>query len=119
MSVVNVEEKISLFREYWSPKVLGEMNDMYVKAAKLKGEFLWHAHDNEDEMFYVVKGRLVIRYRDMDNILGPGEFLIIPRGVEHMPVAEEEVHVLLIEPKETVNTGGVVSERTVEVLERI
>ena len=119
MGVVNVEEKLSLFRDYWSPKVLGEMNDMYVKAAKLKGEFLWHAHDNEDEMFYVVEGRLVIRYRDVDNILSPGEFLIIPRGVEHMPVAEEEVHVLLIEPRETVNTGGVVSERTATVLERI
>ena len=117
--VVNVEEKLSLFSEFWSPRIIGELNDMYIKAAKLKGEFLWHAHDNEDEMFYVVKGRLVIRYRDTDNILSPGEFLIIPRGVEHMPVAEEEVHVLLIEPKATVNTGGVVSERTVEVLERI
>ncbi len=117
--VVNVEEQLSLFSEFWSPRIIGEMNNMYVKAAKLKGEFIWHAHDDEDEMFYVVKGRLVIRYRDMDNILGPGEFLIIPRGVEHLPVAEEEVHVLLIEPKATVNTGGVVSARTIEALERI
>lgn len=119
MSVVNLEEKFAKFSEYWSPKVLGELNGSYIKAAKLKGEFLWHTHAHEDEMFFVVKGRLVIRYRDADHVLNPGEFLIIPRGTEHMPVAAEEVHVLLIEPVSTVNTGGVVSERTVDVLERI
>ena len=119
MSVINVEQKLSLFADFWNPRILGEMNGQYIKAVKLKGEFIWHAHANEDELFFVVKGRLVIRYRDKDNVLTPGEFLIIPRGVEHLPVAKDEVHVLLIEPKETVNTGGVVSERTVEALEHI
>ncbi len=119
MGVVNVEEKLSLFSEYWNPKIVGELNGSYIKAVKLKGEFLWHAHENEDEMFFVVKGTLTIRYRSSDNILEPGEFLIIPRGTEHMPVAEEEVHVLLIEPKSTVNTGSIASERTHKELESI
>jgi mannose-6-phosphate isomerase-like protein (cupin superfamily) len=116
---VNVAEKMGLIGEYWSPKVLGEFNDAYVKAAKLKGEFLWHLHEAEDEMFYVVKGKLVIRLRDGDAALSEGEFIVIPRGVEHMPVAEEEVHVLLIEAKTTVNTGNIRNERTKEKLDRI
>lgn len=119
MGVINVEEKLSLFADCWNPRIIGEMNGQHIKAAKLKGEFIWHAHEHEDEMFFVLKGRLVIRYRDGDNVLEPGEFLIIPRGVEHLPVAEDEVHVLLIEPAGTVNTGGVVSERTVAHLEHI
>lgn len=119
MAVVNIEEKFALIDEYWSPRILGELNGSYIKAAKLKGEFLWHTHADEDEMFFVVSGRLVIRYRDTDNVLGPGEFLIIPRGTEHMPVAKEEAHVLLIEPRDTVNTGDVVCERTIETMERI
>jgi mannose-6-phosphate isomerase-like protein (cupin superfamily) len=121
MAVVNPEDKFAMFSEYWSPRIVGELNESYIKAVKLKGEFLWHTHESEDEMFFVVKGRLVIRYRDVDNIISPGEFLIIPRGTEHMPVAEEEVHALLIEPKSTVNTGDVVCERTAdaEAAERI
>lgn len=119
MNKVNVSEKLSLFHEYWSPKIIGEVNESYVKVAKFKGEFLWHTHDNEDEMFYVVKGQLIIKFRDKDIILNPGEFLIVPKGVEHMPVAEEEVEVMLIETKSTLNTGDVKSEKTVENLERI
>lgn len=110
---------MNLFNEYWSPKILDEVNGSYVKVAKLKGEFLWHIHENEDEMFYVLKGILIIKFRDKDVILNEGEFLIIPKGIEHMPVAEEEVHVMLIEPKTTLNTGDVRSERTVEKLEKI
>ncbi len=119
MEKVNIYEKLKLFNGYWSPKILGEVNESYVKAAKLKGEFLWHSHENEDEMFYVLKGILKIRFRDREVILKEGEFLIIPRGIEHMPVAEEEVHVMLIEPKATLNTGDVRNERTVEKLEKI
>ncbi len=114
MDKVNVTEKLSMFHEYWSPKIVGELNESHVKVVKLKGEFLWHKHDNEEEMFYVVKGRLVIHFRDKDVNLEEGEFLIIPRGIEHMPYAAEEVHVILIEPKTTRNTGDIVNERTVE-----
>jgi mannose-6-phosphate isomerase-like protein (cupin superfamily) len=110
---VNLAEKFGLFKEYWSPKIVGALNDSYVKVAKLKGEFLWHHHQSEDELFMVVKGKLLIKLRDQDISLREGEFGIIPRGVEHMPVAREEVHVVLIEPKTTVNTGNIQSERTV------
>lgn len=113
VEVVNLAAKFSLFNDYWSPKVVGELNDFHVKLVKVKGEFVWHHHDNEDEMFLVVKGRLTIRLRDRDIVLNEGEFTIIPRGVEHMPVAEEEAHVLLLEPKTTLNTGNVENERTV------
>lgn len=109
---VNFAEKFALFSDLWSPKVAAEIGDYYVKLARLKGEFLWHAHEAEDEMFLVVQGRLVIRLRDGDVELLPGEFLVIPRGVEHMPVADEEAQVVLFEPKTTVNTGVVESERT-------
>ncbi len=119
MDKVNIAEKMSLFAEHWSPKVIGELNDSYIKAAKLKGEFLWHKHDTEDEMFLVVKGRLILKFRDRDIELIDGEFIIVPRGVEHMPVAEEEVEIILIEKKSTVNTGDVVSERTKETQEWI
>ncbi len=112
MEKVNLANKFGLFQEYWSPKIAGELNDSYLKLAKLKGEFVWHHHEAEDELFLVVKGRLVIKLRDRDISLDEGEFVIIPRGVEHCPVAEEEVHVLLLEPKSTVNTGNVQSERT-------
>jgi mannose-6-phosphate isomerase-like protein (cupin superfamily) len=108
-----------VFQEYWSPRIVGEVNGSYVKLAKIKGEFLWHTHDHEDEMFLVVKGRLLLRLRDRDIILEEGEFFIVPRGVEHLPVAEEEVHIMLIEPKETLNTGNVKNERTVENLQRL
>ncbi len=119
METVNLADKFSLFQDYWSPKIVGELNDSHVKLAKLKGEFVWHHHDNEDELFLVVKGRLLIKLRDRDIWLDEGEFTIIPKGVEHLPVAEEEVHVLLLEPKSTLNTGNVQSERTVADLERI
>ncbi|MFI8714628.1 cupin domain-containing protein [Brevibacillus brevis] len=119
MEKVNVAEKFSLFHEYWSPKIAGEINDSYVKLVKLKGEFVWHQHENEDEMFFVVKGKLLIKFRDKDVWLNEGEFLIVPKGVEHMPVAEEEVHVLLLEPKTTLNTGDQVNEKTVTDLETI
>ncbi len=119
MEKVNVAEKFTLFHQYWNPKIAGEINDSYVKLAKLKGEFVWHQHENEDEMFFVVKGKLLIKFRDKDVWLNEGEFLIVPKGVEHMPVAEEEVHVLLLEPKTTLNTGDQVNEKTVTDLETI
>lgn len=119
MDVVNLKDKFSLFQEHWKPKVAGEINDTYVKLVKFKGEFLWHKHDVEDELFLVVKGRLTIKLRDRDLQLAEGEFVIIPRGVEHMPVAEEEVHVMLIEPKATLNTGDRQTDRTLPELERI
>ncbi len=113
-TVINLSEKFDLFNDHWHPRIVGELNDSHVKLAKLKGEFVWHHHDNEDEMFLVVKGALVIKLRDRDLHIGAGEFVIIPRGVEHLPVAAEEVHVLLLEPKSTLNTGNVRNERTVE-----
>jgi mannose-6-phosphate isomerase-like protein (cupin superfamily) len=111
---VNIADKFEQIDGYWQPRIAGELNDSYIKLAKLKGEFVWHHHENEDEMFLVVKGRLCIKLRDRDLWIEEGEFAIIPRGVEHKPVAEEEVHVMLLEPKTTVNTGNVQNERTVE-----
>lgn len=119
MDKVNLAEKFALFDDYWSPKIAGELNGQIVKLVKQKGEFVWHKHDQEDELFLVVKGRLRIRLRDRDVDLHEGEFFIVPRGIEHQPVAEEEVHVLLFEPASTLNTGNIRSEKTVEQLERI
>lgn len=119
MHVVDLKEKFSLFDEYWRPKIAGELNGQYVKLAKLKGEFVWHHHDDEDELFMVIKGALTIKLQDRDLTLNPGQFCIIPRGVEHLPVAEEECHVLLFEPKTVLNTGNVKSDRTLEDLEKI
>ena len=119
MEKVNLTDKFSLFQEYWSPKIVGELNDSHVKLAKLKGEFVWHHHEHEDELFLVVKGRLLIKLRDRDIWLHEGEFTIIPKGVEHLPIADEEVHVLLLEPKSTLNTGNVQNERTVSDLKQI
>ena len=113
MHAINIAQKFALIDEFWSPRIVGEINDSYVKLAKLKGEFVWHHHDDEDEMFLVVKGRLTIKLRDRDISLEEGEFAIIPKGVEHMPLAKDEVHVLLLEPKTTRNTGNVENERTV------
>ncbi len=110
---VNLAQKFSLFQEQWSPKIVGELNDSYVKLAKIKGEFVWHHHDQEDELFLVIKGRLLMKFRDREVWLDEGEFLIVPRGVEHMPVAEQECHIMLLEPKTTLNTGNVQNERTV------
>ncbi|HEX8983073.1 MAG TPA: cupin domain-containing protein [Ktedonobacterales bacterium] len=119
IEVVNLAQKFSMFSDHWSPKIAGELNDSHLKLVKVQGEFVWHQHENEDELFLIASGRLCIKLRDRDLWLGPGEFVIIPRGVEHCPVAEEETQVILLEPKTTVNTGDVVSERTVEALERI
>jgi mannose-6-phosphate isomerase-like protein (cupin superfamily) len=119
MEKVSLAHKFNLFQDYWSPKIVGELNDSYVKLVKLKGEFVWHHHEAEDELFLVVKGRLLIKLRDRDIWLERGEFVIIPRGVEHLPIAEKEAHVLLLEPKSTLNTGNVRSEKTVTDLERI
>jgi mannose-6-phosphate isomerase-like protein (cupin superfamily) len=119
MRTVNIAEKLSQFEETWSPRILGEVNDSYVKAVKLDGEFVWHHHQQEDEMFLVVKGLLRMKFRDREALVRPGEFLIVPHGVEHLPVAEEETHVLLFEPKTTLNTGNVTNERTVADLERL
>ncbi len=116
---VNLTEKFSLFNNHWEPKIVGELNEQYVKIAKLKGKFVWHHHENEDELFMVVKGSLIIKLRDADIKLKEGEFFIIPRGIEHMPVAEKEVHVLMFEPKGTVNTGNTESEKTINDLEII
>ena len=115
----NLSEKFGLFTEHWSPKIVGEVGDAYVKLVKFRGEFVWHKHDEEDEMFFVVKGEITIRLRDGDVRLGEGEFVIIPRGVEHKPVAEKEAHVLLFEPKTVLNTGDVVNEMTRPELERV
>lgn len=119
MKKVDIEKKFELFQEYWCPKILGEVNDHYVKIFKAKGELVWHDHKNEDEFFLVIKGQLKIRLRDQEITLNPGQFFIVPRGVEHLPYAEEETHVLLFEPKNVVNTGDVVSEQTVETPEWI
>lgn len=119
MEKVNLAQKLAQFKEHWNPKIVGEVNDCYVKVVKFKGEFVWHHHDQEDEMFLVVKGRFVMKLKDRDIQLEQGEFIIIPSGVEHMPVAEEEVEVVLIEPKTTLNTGNIKSERTVEVLQHV
>jgi mannose-6-phosphate isomerase-like protein (cupin superfamily) len=111
---VNLAEKFNLVQETWRPKIVGELNDAYMKVVKLKGEFVWHHHNTEDELFLVVKGRLVIKLRDGEIVLNEGEFVVIPRRVEHCPVAEEEVQVILLEPKTTLNTGDVQNERTVD-----
>lgn len=119
MRKLNLAEKFSLFEDYWNPKIVGDLNYSHIKVAKLKGEFVWHHHEHEDELFLVIKGRLVIRLRDGEINLGPGEFVVIPRGVDHLPIAEEEVQVVLIEPKATLNTGNVTNAKTVSTLERI
>ncbi len=119
MEKVNLLEKFKLVSDFWNPKIVGELNDSFVKVVKLKGEFVWHHHQQEDELFLVVKGSLLMRFRDRDVRIEEGEFLVVPRGVEHLPIAEEEVHVVLFEPKSTLNTGNLKNERTVAQLERI
>lgn len=116
---VNLSEKFSRIQEHWKPKIAGEVNEAYVKLVKLQGEFIWHHHEQEDELFLVVAGQLRMQLRDGELLLNPGEFVIIPRGVEHRPVAEQECQVVLLEPRSTLNTGNVSNERTVPVLERI
>ena len=119
MEKVNLAQKFSLFEDHWSPKTAGEIKDSYLKLVKFKGEFVWHHHEAEDELFLVVKGRFLVKLRDRDIWLEEGEFVIVPRGVEHKPIAEEEALVLLLEPKSTLNTGNVRDEKTVADVERI
>ena len=119
MEKINLGEKFKLFDDYWSPKIAAELNGQQVKLVKLKGEFVWHCHEVEDELFLVVMGRLLIRFRDREVWLGAGELIVIPAGVEHLPVAPEEAHVLLFEPASTLNTGDAGGERTVADLGRV
>jgi len=123
MEKVNLAQKFSLFSEHYSPKIVGEINDAYVKLVKLQGDFLWHHHEHEDELFFVVQGELRMKIRENGSerelVIRPGEFIIIPRGVEHLPSADQETHILLLEPKSTLNTGNVQNERTVAELQRI
>jgi mannose-6-phosphate isomerase-like protein (cupin superfamily) len=114
MDKINLAAAFRSFHETWSPRIAGEVNGFHVKLVKLEGEFVWHSHAGEDELFLVVEGKLTIRLRDRDVALGPGEFFVVPRGVEHLPVAEPVAHVLLFEPASTLNTGNVRNERTVE-----
>jgi mannose-6-phosphate isomerase-like protein (cupin superfamily) len=113
MEKVNLREKFALFADHWSPKIIGELNGQHVKLVKLQGEFVWHHHDHEDELFLVVKGRFRMDFREESVWLEEGECIIVPRGVEHRPVAEDEAHVLLFEPASTLNTGNLQNERTV------
>jgi len=121
LAKINLVQKLSLFSDQFSPKIVGELNDFYVKLVKLQGEFVWHHHDAEDELFFVVKGALKMGVRENGSereiVIHPGEFLIIPHGVEHRPSAEEETHIMLLEPKSTLNTGNVENERTVHELQ--
>ncbi len=119
MNKVNIDEKLSLFSEHWDPKIVGELNGQYVKLVKFKDEFVWHKHDNEDEMFYVLKGKFNMEYRDKTVEINENEFVIVPRGVEHRPVAPEEVSVMLFEPKTILNTGDTRNEFTKENLQEI
>ena len=115
MNAINLEQKFSLFSDQWSPKVIGEMNGQYVKLAKIEGEFVWHAHEHEDELFYIVKGDLTLKFRDGEVRLKPGDMHIVPMGVEHLPIAHEETWVMLIEPKATAHTGEIESDITVAI----
>lgn len=116
---VNLVEKFSQFADHWHPRIIGELNGQHVKAAKLRGEFVWHHHEHEDELFLVIKGQLTMEFRDRTVVVNEGEFIIVPRKVEHRPVAKEEVHVLLFEPVSTLNTGNVEDEKTKRNLERL
>ena len=123
MEKVNLAQKFALFSEHYKPKIVGELNDSLVKLVKLKGDFMWHHHDAEDELFFVVTGELRMKTREngveREEVIRPGEFIIIPHGVEHFPSADEETHIMLLEPKSTLNTGNVENERTVAELQRI
>ena len=123
MDKVNLAQKFSLFNEQYTPKIVGEVNDAYVKLAKLQGDFMWHHHDVEDELFLVVKGELRMKIRDdageREIVIHPGEFIIVPHGVEHFPTSDVETHVMLLEPKTTLNTGNLRNDRTQPELQRI
>lgn len=116
---VNLSETFQRFDDFWSPQIIGEVNDFHVKLVKVEGKFIWHQHELEDELFLVVKGQLTIQLRDEELVLEEGELVIIPRGVEHRPVADKETHLLVFEPASTINTGNVTDERTIEKPERL
>lgn len=119
MEKVNIAEKLALIDKYWVPRIAGELNGQYVKLVRFKGAYDWHRHENEDEMFFVVKGSFRVELRDGAVELGEGEFVIVPRGVEHRPVADEECHVMLFEPASTLNTGNIRTDKTLEKLDWI
>jgi mannose-6-phosphate isomerase-like protein (cupin superfamily) len=119
MSTVNIQQKLSLFSDHWNPRIVGELNGQYVKLAKLKGEFVWHKHDNEDELFLVINGSFDMHYRDRIETIKEGEFTIVPKGVEHKPVAEQEVSIMLFEPASTINTGDAEGDLTRDELDWI
>jgi len=119
MDKINLVEKFSLFNEHWSPKIVGELNGQQVKLAKFKGEFVFHLHENEDELFMVIKGKFKMEFRDETVEVNEGEMLIVPKGIEHKPVAEDEVCVMLFEPASTLNTGNIINERTKTQLDTI
>ncbi len=119
MDKINIKQKLSLFNDHWNPRIVAELNGQHVKLAKLHGEFVWHKHDNEDEMFYVIQGQLKIEFRDRIIEINENEFLVVPKGVDHKPIAENEVSVMLFEPVSTLNTGNVIGELTKDSLEKI
>ncbi|MGD8781636.1 MAG: cupin domain-containing protein [Ignavibacteria bacterium] len=119
MNKIKLEEKFALFTEHWTPKIISELNDQYIKLAKVKGEFVWHNHKDEDELFFIIKGKLLMKFRDKEIELNEGKMIVVPKGVDHMPVAEKECRVMLIEPKSTKHTGEVKHKLTKENLERI
>jgi len=119
MDKINLADKLARFSECWSPRIVGELNGQHVKVVKIKGEFLWHEHEKEDELFLVITGKMIIHLRDRAIELSEGEFFIVPKGIEHKPAAEEEAHILIFEPASTVNTGTIRNERTVDRPERI
>jgi len=117
MNKINIEQKLSLFNDHWNPRIVGELNKQHVKLAKLKGEFIWHKHDNEDEMFLVLKGTLKIEFRDRIETINENEMIIVPRGIEHKPIAEKEVSIMLFEPASTINSGELENKFTRKKLE--
>jgi mannose-6-phosphate isomerase-like protein (cupin superfamily) len=119
MTTININEKLSLFHDHWNPRIVGELNGQHVKLVKVKGEFVWHHHEEEDELFYVIKGKLRMEFRDRVEEIKEGEMIVVPRKVEHRPVAIEEVHLMLFEPASTVNTGNTTGELTRSELQKI
>lgn len=119
MKKINLDKKLSQFHTYWDPKIIGELNGQYVKLVKFKGEFDWHKHENEDELFMVIKGSFEMQFRDRIETIEENEIIIVPRGIEHCPKSENEVHVMLFEPVSTLNTGNIISDKTIENPEAI
>ena len=119
MTTINLQNKLAQFHDHWNPRIIGELNGQQIKLAKLKGEFIWHHHENEDELFLILKGTLKMEFRDRTETIHPGEIIIVPKGVEHRPVAENEVELMLFEPATTLNTGNLQNERTRAELSRL